>query len=160
MHQLTGDGSGNVIPLHGRHRSYWKQADTTMPNVEETVRSFDRLERHAVRLQSGFPPTFGDGQFPIVDFLVQLPLTGRQLDELGRLSVFNCPDTGWVLRLGAARANAMARLRAVDRSLLRDPPGTGPLGERLTADIRRLTDALLAVRRLLAQKHPDVAGTG
>jgi hypothetical protein len=40
------------------------------------------------------------------------------------------------------RAEAVARVRAVDRSLLRSPPGTGRLEECLASDIRRLTDAL------------------
>ncbi len=157
MYQLTGDGPDNVVPLRPRRQQSREQAGTSAPDVAEAVRSFDQLERHALRLHSGFPRASGAEDFPIVDYLVQLPVAERQLERLGHLSVLNCRDTGWVLRLAGARADAVARLRAVDKSMLRDPPGTGPLGERLAGDIRRLTDALREVRRLLVQQHPGTA---
>jgi hypothetical protein len=45
----------------------------------------------------------------------------------------------------------------MDRSLFRDQPGTGPPGERLASDVRRLTSALREVRQLLAQHQETSA---
>jgi hypothetical protein len=159
MSRLTGDDLGVVVPLRRRREPHWEQADATVPDVEEALRSFDLLERYALRLESGFPRSSGPDDFPIVDYLVQLPVARRQLESLRRLSTLNCPDTGWVFRLAGARAEAAERVRAVDGSLLRDPPGTGPLGERLAGDIRRLAGALREVRRLLVQRNPDTAAS-
>lgn len=158
MYQSAGGDPGNVVvPMRRRRRPYWDQADASVPDVDEAVRAFDLLERCALRVQSGFPRSRGPDDFPVVDYLVQLPAAERQLGELGRLSMLNCADAGWVLVLGGARAEAVERFRAVDRSLLRSPPGTGRLDERLAGDIRRLTDALREVRRLLVQQDLGTA---
>lgn len=157
MSRLTGDDPGNVVPLRPGRQRPREAAGASVPDVAEAVRCFDLLERHALRLESGVRPTWGDDYFPIVSYMVQLPLAERQLEELGRLTIMNCPDTGWVLELAGARAEAVARLRAVDRSLLRDLPGIGRLGERPAEDVRRLTSALRRVRQLLVRQRPEAA---
>jgi hypothetical protein len=48
----------------------------------------------------------------------------------------------------------MALLRIVNCSMLSDLSGTGPLGDSLAGDVRRLTGALCEVRVLLVQRHP------
>jgi hypothetical protein len=90
--------------------------------------------------------------FPIVDCMVQLPIAGRQTDELGRLNIISCPHTEWVLKLGSARTEARQRLKAVDRTMLRHLPGLGRLGESLADAVRRLTIALREVKQLLTRR--------
>jgi len=158
MSRLTEDDPSNVVvPFIPRHQRSRELNSASVPDLAEAVRCFELLERHALRLESGVRSTWGDDYFPIVSYMVQLPLAERQLEELGQLTIMNCPDTGWVLQLGGARTEAVARLRAVDRSLLRDLPGIGSLGERPAEAVQRLTSALRRVRQLLAQQHPDAA---
>jgi hypothetical protein len=151
MTRPLGDDSSNVVPLRRGHR---RPAGASAPDLDSAMRAFDRLEQHADRLQAGPFAAAGESEWPIVSYQVQLPAVRRQLDKLGCFTIMNWPDTRWVLRLHAARTAAAECLDAVIRSLCRNPPGTGPLDDRLTRDVQRLTDALGTVRGLLAQQWP------
>jgi hypothetical protein len=128
--------------------------------MTDAIQSFDRLERcAAAMLQSGplgLAGEIGESQWPVVSsFQVQLPVVQQWLDQLGCISVANWPDTAWVLSLGDARSTAALRLDAVKKSLHHRPPGTGSLDGRLSADIRRLAEALHRLRQLIVQQCPE-----
>ena len=153
---------GDVVPLRRRLEPRGNQCFSPVPDIADAARSFDRLERCAVTLQSGPLGIVGelDGlEWPIVSFQVQLPVVEQRLDQLRHINVANCPNAPWVLRLGDARAAAALRLQAVTQSLYRSPPGTGPLDDRLATDIKRLAEALRGLCRLIAQQYPEVSRT-
>ena len=152
MSRSAGDDFSNVVPLQRRQRG---PRVASAPDLDNAIRAFDQLEQDAGRLQAGSRAVAGKSEWPIVSYKVQLSAVQRQLDDLSRFTIVNWPDTRWVLRLHAARTTATARLDAVARSLYRNPPGTGPLDDRLARDVQRLTDALGAVRGLLAQRAPE-----
>lgn len=145
---------GDVVPLARRQRPSHEQCSPPVADMADAARSFGRLERCAVTLQSS-PFGADEIEWPIVAFQVQLPAVQKGLDQLQRISVGTCPDTSWVVRLGDARASAAARLRSVTQSLYRSPPGTGPLDGRLAADIKELAEALHGLRQVIAQRCPD-----
>jgi hypothetical protein len=152
MSRSAGDDFSNVVPLHRRQHGPTVASASDLNNA---IHAFDQLEQHAGRLQAGSRAVAGKSEWPIVSYKVQLSTVQRQLDDLSCFTIMNWPDTRWVLRLHAARTTATARLDAVARSLYRNPPGTGPLDDRLACDVQRLTDALGTVRGLLAQKAPE-----
>jgi hypothetical protein len=151
MTRPSGDDFGNVVPLRRGQRG---PTVTCAPDLDNAVRAFNRLEKHADRLQARSRPVAGESEWPIVSYEVQLSAVQRQLDDLSCVTIMNWPDTRWVLKLHAARTTATACLDAVARSLYRTPPGIGPLDDRLAHDVQRLTDALGTVRGLLAQQVP------
>jgi hypothetical protein len=152
MSRSAGDDFRNVVPLHRRQHG---PTAASASDLDNAIQAFDRLEQHAGRLQSGPRAAAGKSEWPIVSYKVQLSTVQRKLDELSCFTILNWPDTRWVLRLHAARTTAAARLDAVARSLYRNPPGTGPLDDRLARDVQRLTDALGALRGLLDQSAPE-----
>src|SRR5215469_16930127 len=128
---------GNVVPLHRDHSPRQAESRAHARDILDAVSSFYRLERCAAVLRSGPLGTAReiDGMgWPIVSFQVELPTVHHWLDQLGSISVVNWPDPRWALRLGAARTDAVLRLRAVSQSLYDRPPGTGTLDGRLVAD--------------------------
>jgi hypothetical protein len=150
---------GNVVPLR---RDYFPQDAESRAHawsMSDAVRSFDRLERCAAALRSGPLGTAReiDGVgWPIVSFQVELPAVHHWLDQLESINVVNWPDPRWALKLGAARSDAVLRLRAVSQSLYDGPPGTGTLDGRLAADIQQLADALCGLRELIVAQCPEV----
>jgi hypothetical protein len=120
-------------------------------------RAFDLLEWHALRLDQGWSLAAG-GPPPIVGYTAQLRLCERQLDELGRLDIMNCPGAGWVLDLGGALGEARQRLKAVNRALSSDPPGSSPPVGCLAGSVEGLTSALHTVRQLLAVQPGTAEG--
>lgn len=158
MARLAEHEADNVVPLRRGHRIRHEQEPETVRDLADALRSFDRLERCAVALQSG-PLGMAreiDGiEWPIVTFQVELPSVQRWLDQLARINVATWPDTRWVLRLSSARAGAVLSLGAVTRSLYRSPPGTGPLDGQLAADIQDFMDALHRLRQLVLQRYPE-----
>ena len=124
------EDTDNVVSLHGSYRASYGRDRVPIRDMADAVRSFDQFERYAVSLQSG-PLSLADEvdavEWPIVSLQVQLPVIQRCLDHLGRFGIGTWPDTGWVLRLGDARATAVRRLQAVTQSLYNSPPGVGSL---------------------------------
>lgn len=158
MEGPVGGGVGNVVPLRRRYLTQQAESRAHAWGMSDAVRSFDRLERCAVMLQSGPLGTAReiDGiEWPIVSFQVELPVVHRWLDQLGSINVVNWPDTHWVLRLSAARSAAVLSLNAVRQSLYNRPPGTGPLDGRLVADMRDLAEALCGLRQLIVEQCPE-----
>jgi hypothetical protein len=159
MEGPAGRDIGNVVPLRKGHFNQQAESRAHARGMSDAVRSFDRLGRCAVMLQSGLLGTACevDGiEWPIVSFQVELPVVHRWLDQLASVDIVNWPDTQWVLRLGAARSAAVLSLSAVRQSLYSRPPGTGPLDRRLAADIKQLADALGGLRELIIEQCPGV----
>jgi hypothetical protein len=156
MARLAEHEADNVVPLRRGHRVRHEQEPAR--DLADALRSFDRLERCAVALQSG-PLGMAhdiDGiDWPIVTLQVELPSVQRWLDQLARINVATWPDTRWVLKLSSARAAATLSLDAVTQSLYRTPPGTGPLDGQLTANIQEFMDALHRLRQLIVEQYPE-----
>jgi hypothetical protein len=158
MARPAGDDVDNVVPLRGSYRPYHAESRAHVRDMVDAVRSFEQLERCAAMLQSGplaIAREIDGAEWPIVSFQVELPVIHQWLDRLGSVNVVTWPDTHWALRLGNARSAAVLGLHAVQRSMHRCPPGTGPLDGRLAADIRKLADALRRLRQLIAEQCPE-----
>lgn len=154
----AGGDVRNVVPLRKGHFNQQAESRARAWGMPDAVRSFGRLGRCAVMLQSGPLGTARDVdgiEWPIVSFQIELPVVHRWLDQLGSVNVVNWPDTQWVLRLGAARSTAVLSLSAVRQSLYSRPPGTGPLDRRLAADVKQLADALCGLRELIIEQCPE-----
>lgn len=151
-------GASNVVPFRRSRPSQPSQVRTRERDMADALRSFDLIERSAVALRSrplSISSEADGAELPIVSFQAQLPIIQGWLDQLARINVANWPDTLWVLTLNEARNTAALRLRAVIRSLQRDPPGPGPLNGLLAADIRKFADSLHKLRELVAQQFPN-----
>jgi hypothetical protein len=157
MTRSSGDEVGKVIPLRRRHRPHPSLA--LKHDMVDATRSFHVLEDCIATLHSGqlmVAPGTDTSEWPIVSFQVQLPVTRRWLNQLGRINITNWPDARWALRLEDAHADAELYLDAVTKSLCTTPPGTGPPNGRLAMDIRQLADALYELRQVIAQQFPEV----
>lgn len=166
MARPTGGKTSNVVPLRRGHRERRGvatppppgQCVPPVPDVAEAIRSIDRLERHAVMLRSDPPGVPAETGWPIVSYQVELPVVERRLADLRRTSARTWSGPRGVPSVSGACTAAAIRLRAVSRTLHRNPPGTGPLDNRLVGEIGQLTHALRGLRRLLAQQSPGVPG--
>jgi hypothetical protein len=154
---MTGSVGDNVTPLH-RPRGPHSIRGLSREMVS-AARSFDALERRAAMLNStplGVAGETDAAEWPIVSFQIQLSVVQRCLDQLRNINIANWANMRWVLRLEDSHADAMLCLDAVTNTLCSNPPGTGSLDSRLTADIRNLMDVLHELRELIAQQCPEV----
>jgi hypothetical protein len=143
----------NVIPLHGGRRA--PREAPAIHDLVQATQAFSRFERCFDALQSE-PVRFGDGtELPAVSIQVELPRTRQWLSHLESIHVGNWPDAHWALELSIAVTNASTRLDAANESLSARPLGLGPAQGLLAADMKKLAEALRALRAVIAHRYPE-----
>jgi len=150
-------GDASILDFRQRHGPRIGHGRTAEREMAEALRSAELIEQCAIALGS-CPLSIADeadgGTLPIVSLQAQLPVIQSWLDRLTQPDAVRRPDLRRTLELSDARSAVALRLRAVMRSLHRDPPGPGPLGRQLALDIQRFADSLRRLRVLVEQAPP------